>query len=251
MEGTAMLWDAIMAIAAVISMVAYVLTALYIRDQLKGQQQDRYLHVTNDLFTTWQDRDFMEAQLWLIHRLEETDWKSFVGKHRSDYGEIAFHRVGSFYDRVGTLVRLGFVNDREILATIGGYAIAVWNKIEPLVREARAIENSELFTDYQRLLPACHACYVPALGENVPVAPFSVVQPTTDTDVDAAARIDIATLKRRLDRSEPLTLLDVRQTSQLEQDRRTLPRALPIPPEEVEHRLADLPEARDIIAYCA
>src|SRR5205807_6095276 len=143
-----------------ISMVAYVLTAIFIRDQLRGQQKDRYLVVTNDLFTTWQDRDFMDAQLWLIHGLQETTWRDFVAKHRCDYGEIAFHRVGSFYDRVGTLVRLGFVNDREILETLSGYAIAVWNKIEPLVREARRIENSELFHYYEWLLPVCRDCYV-------------------------------------------------------------------------------------------
>jgi hypothetical protein len=238
-----MLWDAIMAVAAVVSMVAYVLTALYIRDQLKGQQKDRYLSVTNDLFTTWQDRDFMEAQLWLIHRLQEADWQSFVAKHRCDYGEIAFHRVGSFYDRVGTLIRLGFVDDREILATIGGYAIAVWNKIGPLVREARAIENSELFRDYERMLPACHACYVPALGTRAAIAPFAIAQPDD-------GKIDLETLERKLDRSEPLTLLDVRQTAQLDQDRRTLPHAVRIPPDELERRHAELPADREVIAYC-
>src|SRR5262245_13142623 len=240
-----MVWDAVTAIASVVSMVAFVLTALYIRDQLKGEQKDRYLSVTNDLFTTWQDRAFMEAQLWLIHRLQETTWQGFVAKHRGDHGEIAFHRVGSFYDRVGTLIRLGFVDDREILTTIGGYAIAVWNKIGSLVREARAIENSELFRDYERMLPACHACYVPALGTGTPVAPFSMVQP------DDAPRIDIPTLRRRLDRSEPLTLLDVRQTAQLDQDRRTLPRARHLPPDEVGRWYAELPADGEIVAYCA
>src|SRR5271168_2137456 len=129
-----MLWTIISAVAAVISTITYILTAIYVRDQLKGQQKDRYLHVTTELFTNWQDREFMEAQLWLVHRLEEKEWQSFIAKHRCDYGEIAFHRVGGFYDRVGTLVRLGFVNEQEILTTIGGHAIAVWNKIEPLVR---------------------------------------------------------------------------------------------------------------------
>ena len=65
-----MSWDAVTAIASTVSMVAFVLTAVYLRDQLKGQQKDRFLAVTNDLFTTWQSREFMEAQLWLIHTLE-------------------------------------------------------------------------------------------------------------------------------------------------------------------------------------
>jgi hypothetical protein len=243
-EGDAMVWEAITAIAAVISMVAYVLTALYIHDQLKGQQKDRFLSVTNDLFTTWQDRDFMAAQLWLIHRLEETTWQDFIAKHRCDHGEITFHRVGSFYDRVGTLIRLGFIDDREILATIGGYAIAVWSKIGPLVREARAIENSELFRDYERMLPACHACYVPALGTTAPITPFSIAQPADDV------RIELKAVKRKLDRAEPLTLLDVRQASQVDQDPRTLPGAVRIPPDEVERRSSELTAEREIITYC-
>ncbi len=239
-----MIWDAITAISSVISMVAFVLTALYIRDQLKGQQRDRYLHVTSELFTNWQDREFMEAQLWLVHRLQEKEWRSFISTHRCDYGEIAFHRVGGFYDRVGTLVRLGFVNEQEILTTIGGHAIAVWNKIEPLVREARATENSELFRDFERMLPACHACYVPALSIGTPIAPFAVVQPADDI------RIDIATLKRRIDRFEPVTILDVRQSAHVEQDRRSLPHAISIRPDEIETRYAELPDDRDVIAYC-
>jgi hypothetical protein len=239
-----MLWTIISAVAAVISTITYILTAIYVRDQLKGQQKDRYLHVTTELFTNWQDRDFMEAQLWLVHRLQETDWTNFVAKHRCDYGEIAFHRVGSFYDRVGTLVRLGFVNEREILTTIGSHAIAVWNKIEPLVREARATENSDLFRDFERMLPACHSCYVPALSPGTPVAPFSLVQPA---DI---AKIDVATLKQKLDRSEPLTILDVRQAAHVDLDRRALPHAMLFPPDEVESRYTELPPDREVIAYC-
>jgi hypothetical protein len=239
-----MLWTIISAVAAVISTITYILTAIYVRDQLKGQRQDRYLHVTSELFTNWQDRDFMEAQLWLVHRLQEKDWQNFIVKHRCDYGEIAFHRVGGFYDRVGTLVRLGFVNEQEILTTIGGHAIAVWTKIEPLVREARASENSELFRDFERMLPACHACYVPALSITTPVAPFSPVQAAE------AIKIDVAALERRIDRGDPLTILDVRQAAHVEQDRRALPHAMYIPPDQIEARYTELPLDRDVIAYC-
>ncbi len=239
-----MIWTVISAVAGVISTITYILTAIYVRDQLKGQRQDRYLHVTSELFTNWQDRDFMEAQLWLVHRLQEKDWPSFVAKHRCDNGEIAFHRVGGFYDRVGTLVRLGFVNEQEILTTIGSHAIAVWDKIEPLVRQARAIENSELFRDFERMLPACHACYVPALVPGTPVAPFSIAQPADDL------KVDVATLQGRIDRADPLTVLDVRQSAHVDQDHRALPHAIYIPPDEIEGRYAELPRDRDVIAYC-
>ncbi len=238
-----MCWNAVTAIASTISMVAFILTAIYIRDQLKGQHKDHYLAVTNDLFTTWQSREFMEAQLWLIHKLSETTWRDFVEKHRADYGEVAFHRVGTFYNRVGTLVRLGFVNEQEILSTIGGYAIAVWNKIEPMVREARSLENSALFDDFERLLPACRECYVPALGGDTRVSPFVVLQP--------ADRISRADVLSRLDAGEPLTLLDVRQPAQVAREGRTLPHAFLIPPDEVPSRYGELPLDREVVVLCA
>jgi hypothetical protein len=240
---SSMFWDAVTAIASTVSMVAFVLTAIYIRDQLKGQQQDRYLNITSDLFGIWQSRDFMEMQLWLIHRMEETAWRDFVAKHRCDYGEVAFHRVGSFYDRVGTLVRLGFVNDREILETVGGYAIAVWNKIEPLVREARRIENSDLFHDFERLLPVCRECYVPTLSRDAAVKPFSIHQPEPT--------ISLAEVKQKLDGHEPLTLLDVRHPTQVREDPRRLPRAIHIPADQVDGRENELDVHRLIAVYCA
>jgi hypothetical protein len=236
-------WNAIAAVSSVISMVAFVLTAVYIRSELKALEKDRYLSITSELFSVWQSPEFMQAQLWLLHRLEETAWESFVERHRADIGEAAFHRVGSFYDRLGTLVRMGFVNDQEILSTVGAYAIAVWQKIEPLVREARRLENSVLFDDFERLLPACHECYVPALGRNAQVSPFSLAQPRD--------RISPTALQRRLEGGEPLTLLDVRSTAQFEGSPTTLPGAVHLPPDEVETRYATLPTDREVIVYCA
>ena len=224
-------------------MCAYLITVYYVRAELKGLEKDRYLNVTSQLFTTWQSKDFMEAQLWLLHKLQETTWESFVAAHRADTGEMAFHQVGSFYDRVGTLIRMDLINDQEILATMGGYAIAVWQKIGPLVLEARQIENSVLFQDYERMLPSCHECYVPALKMDTPVIPFALAQPT--------ARISISDLKRRLDRREPTTILDVRQAIQITPETRTLPNALIIPPNEIENRYHELPTDREIVVYCA
>jgi len=237
-----MSWDAITAIATTVSMVAFVLTAVYVRGQLDLQEKQRYLLITGELFDIWQSKDFMDAQLWLLHRMEESTWEEFVRAHRADYGEAAFHRVGSFYDRVGTLVRRGFIDEEEILSTVGAYAIAVWQKIEPLVREARRIENSVLFDDFERLLPACYACYVPALGERENVHPFSLLQ--------APSRISVAELKKRLRAGETVTLLDVRAPEQGEQEPASLPGAVRIPYAELLERFKELPQDREVIAYC-
>ena len=277
-------WSAITAVATVVSMVAYVLTAFYVRAELKSVDKDRYLTVTNDLFSVWQSVDFMDAQLWLLHRMEETTWESFVRAHRADKGEAAFHRVGGYYDRVGTLVRMGLVNSEEILSTIGAHAIAVWQKIEPLVREARRVENSSLFGDFERLLPACYECYVPNLGLSARVNPFSLQQPTADPAVGAsspgvsspgvsspaaenpaaggvsgaapesqleASRISPDDLRKMLSRREPVTILDVRKESQFSRDHRTLPGAIRIPPEQIAQRYRKLPPGKPVVVYCA
>jgi hypothetical protein len=230
-------------IATLVSTAAYIVTALYIRAELKGLEKDRYLTATGELFAIFQSREFMEAQLWLLHRLQETDWHSFVQTHRADTGEMAFHRVGSFYDRVGVMVRMGLINEKEILTTMGGYAIAVWEKIGPLVHEARQMENSALFADFERMLPACRECYVPNLNATTPVHPFALPQPI--------ARVRPVEVKRRLERGDRFTLLDVRRADQMTQDNRILPRATLMPPDAVSSRYAELPPDREVVVYCA
>ncbi len=236
-------WDAITAISSVLSMIAFFATAIYIRSQLKQAEKDRYLAITNQLFGIWESREFMEAQLWLLHRLEECTWEAFVQAHRADEGEVAFHRVGSYYDRVGTLVRRGLVDEEEILSTIGPYAIATWQKIEPLVREARRIENSVLFDDFELLIPACRACYVPAEGKLADVLPFSLAQPRH--------RISPSELRKLLEKGADLTLLDVRTPAQVRMHPETLPSAHWIPVPELGARFHELPATSKVIAFCA
>ena len=238
-------WNAISAVAAVISTVAIVVSALYVRAQLKNASKDRYLAITNQLFAVWETSEFMAAQLWLVHRLRETSWEDFVKAHRGDVGEAAFHRVGAFYDRVGLLIRLGFVNVDDILPTVGGYAIAVWQKVGPLVYQARALEHSTLFTEFERMLPACQECYVPTVAAGAQVRLF------TPSSVAESPRIDLATLRKRLDAGEPLTLLDVRRADQVAHEPATLPGAVVMPAEEVEKHYQALSSDREVVAFCA
>ena len=169
-----MQWDAITTVTAivncvatVVSMIAYILTLLYIRAELRAVEKDRYLTITNQLFDIWQSQEFMQGQLWLLHRLQEQTWQAFQETHGAEVGEAAFYRVGGFYDRVGTLVRMGLINQQEILATVGTDALAVWQKIRPLVHDARRRDQATLFLDYERLLPACSSCHAPAVGGGV------------------------------------------------------------------------------------
>ena len=89
-----------------------------------------------------------------------------------------------------------------------------------------ALERGEIgIQDFERLLPACRECYVPSLGPNVEVRPFSL--PSREELVTPAE------LQRRIKHGEPVTVLDVRQPATIAADPRTLPGALQIPPDQV------------------
>jgi hypothetical protein len=119
---------------------------------------------TSSTFNIWENDDFQRAQQWVLYEMSERTWREFVAAHRGKYGERAFNRVGAFYNRIGYLVTRHLLggNDQLELDTVAGTAIAIWKKIEPLVLEARLIENSTLFQDFQRMLPECYSCYVPS-----------------------------------------------------------------------------------------
>jgi hypothetical protein len=231
-------WSAISAVATLVSMLAFVATAYFVWLELRSLGKSRYLQVSSELFSVWQEPDFMQAQLWLIHTLKESSWEEFIAAHRADYGEQAFHRVGSFYDRVGTLVRLGLIEEKEILSTMGPYAIAVWNRIRPLVVEARRLENSILFDDFERILPACYECYVPNLEIGEARTHFA----------PEAAKVSARDLRERLAR---VTILDVRRTAAGGEDRDRLPGAIVVHPDEVESLLEAIPRDRDVVVYCS
>ncbi len=60
-------------------------------------------------------------------------------------------------------MRHNLIRKDDILPTIGGYAVAVWQRISPLVKELRLRENAVLFENYEALLPECRECYVPGI----------------------------------------------------------------------------------------
>jgi peroxiredoxin len=157
-------WQLAAAIATVFSSVAFAISAIAVMLQLRQMARERYFSVTAHLFEIWQSPEFQRDQLFLLHGMPEMNWESFCAPGRGKRAERAIHRVGGYYDRVGNLVRHNLIRKEEILPTIGGYAVAVWYRIQPLVKELRLRENAVLFQNYESLLPECLDCYVPALA---------------------------------------------------------------------------------------
>lgn len=156
-------WQLAAAIATVFSSVAFAVSAIAVMIQLRQMTRERYFSVTAHLFDIWQSPEFQRDQLFLLHEWPVQSWEEFCAQGRGKRTERAIHRVGGYYDRVGNLVRHNLIDKEEILPTIGGYAVAVWYQIQPLVKEMRLRENAVLFQNYESLLPECHECYVPGL----------------------------------------------------------------------------------------
>src|SRR6266403_5026474 len=184
-------WQVAAAIATVVSTVAFAASAIVVVLQLRQASRERYFSVTAHLFEIWQSPEFQHDQLFLLHKLPRSTWEDFCALGRGEHAERAIHRVGGYYDRVGNLVRHNLIRKDEILPTIGGYAVAVWYRIQPLVKEFRLRENAVLFQNYESLLPECHECYVPGLEA------FSAA-PATLSMVEAVGEQTFCELPERL-----------------------------------------------------
>jgi len=66
----------------------------------------------------------------------------------------------------------------------------------------------------------------------------------------AGARITPAELKEKLEAGEPVTIIDLRHPLDLLPDPRTLPGALRISPEELQHRKSEITRDGEIILFC-
>jgi hypothetical protein len=156
-------WAMVTALATALGGVGVVGTLLLVLVQLRKQGEEDFVSATGPTFEAYMSDDFQRAAQWVLYGLHEDTWRAFVAAHRGKYGERAFYRVGAFYNRVGYLVThrlLGGLDQLE-LDLVAGQAIAIWQKVEPLVLEARLIENSTLFRDFEQMLPECYECYVP------------------------------------------------------------------------------------------
>ncbi|HEX6509336.1 MAG TPA: hypothetical protein VF221_17040 [Chloroflexota bacterium] len=152
----------ITALGTVISACVLLVGAIVAVHELDHMARDRYVTVTNTLLQIWESPEFQKAQLWILYELDTNDWDEFVAKHGGRYGEEAVVMVGSFYNQIGTLTHEHLLpSPHTLLRSIGGYAIAIWEKISPLVEQARRKEISDLFGDFEWLVAAAYVTYKP------------------------------------------------------------------------------------------
>jgi hypothetical protein len=155
-------WGMITAIGTVLSAMVVLVGAIVAIHELDHMARDRYVTVTNTLLEIWESSEFQKAQLWILYELDTSDWNEFVERYGGKYGEEAIIKVGSFYNQIGTLTAEHLLpSPHTLLRSIGGYAIAIWEKISPLVEQARRREISQLFANYEWLVAAAYETYKP------------------------------------------------------------------------------------------
>ena len=64
------------------------------------------------------------------------------------------------------------------------------------------------------------------------------------------ARITASELKQKLDKNEPVTIIDLRHSLDFLPDPYTIPGAIRIPLEELEKRQDEIPPNREVVLYC-
>ena len=180
-------WQVIAEIATTVSTIAFAASAIVVVLQLRQAARERYFSVTAHLFEIWQSPEFQHDQLFLLHKLQNPTWEDFCSQGRGERAERALHRVGGYYDRVGNLVRHNLIRKDDILPTIGGYAVAVWQRISPLVKELRLRENAVLFENYEALLPECRECYVPGIERHEDGASAAAIGSVRSLDLSGMA----------------------------------------------------------------
>jgi len=226
-------WQVDAAIASVVSATAVVTSTIFLVVQLRQAARERYFAITAHLFEIWQSTEFQEDQLFLLHKLPASTWEEFVANGRGERAERALHRVGGFYDRIGSLIRHKLIRQEDILPTVGGGAIAVWQRIEPLVAEARRRENAFLFQNFEAILPECRECYVPVTAD-------TAATPAMDLDL-----IEPAEARRLLDQ-EAAIILDVSRDGANGQ----IAGAVRTTPNDLTGWLAAIKPGKDVITYC-
>lgn len=206
-------WQMVDALASAVSACAIVAGAVFVIIELRQAKTDRNFAISSHLFELWQSSDFQTDQLFLLHKLPAGDWNAFIELGRGDHAERALHRVGGFYDRVGHLVLKGLIKQDDILPTIGGDAVAVWTRIEPLVQAARRQENPFLFKNYEAVLPSCIECIYPNFRPTAAANGANTAQPESAPLVASEPEEEVKRIEPRelfdLMRSGAATVLDV------------------------------------------
>jgi hypothetical protein len=122
------------AVSVVIAAASVIAASVYYSFQIRNQMRLRRADLLLRLYATWDSLDFQEA----FHRLywgEYSNYDSFL-EHVEGQRHVGTY-VATFYDQIGALLRRGLIDYDLVDDLLGNSAIQLWEKIAPIILEAR------------------------------------------------------------------------------------------------------------------
>lgn len=137
------------AISVVLAAASVVAASVFYSFQIRNQTRVRRADLVMRLYATWDSLEFQEA-FHTIYWAEFDDYDSAIAAlhGRRHVGTYLF----SFFDQVGILLRRGLIDFDLVDDLLGNSARQLWEKIEPVVQEARVrSDDPRLYEHFEYL----------------------------------------------------------------------------------------------------
>jgi hypothetical protein len=124
----------IAAVSVVLAAASVIAASVYYSIQIRNQTRTRRADLVMRLYATWDSLDFQEA-FHTVYWADFHDYDSAIEilQGRRHVGTYLF----TFYDQVGVLLRRGLIDFDLVDDLLGNSARQLWEKIQPVVEEAR------------------------------------------------------------------------------------------------------------------
>ncbi len=149
-----MISDFVDVVAAFISMVAVVLTALFAVRQLRSAQTANHTIVAIELLTRVRSGDeFQEAEDYVINQLAKAypEPDVSVGDLPPEVRRLV-SRVALYYNGLGQMLAFAAVDPRLLMSTVSFRSRQAWRVLEPYILAERARRGETYLSHFEHLV---------------------------------------------------------------------------------------------------
>jgi len=104
------------------------------------------------LYEIRRDPELRQARKWFMSQFQPTTWADIKSRYLSNVDEDRWYRMTtSYWEMMGTLVNRGVLH-AELFFDHTGEDIVTWNKVAPLLADARADIRPTYLFQFERLV---------------------------------------------------------------------------------------------------
>lgn len=104
------------------------------------------------LYEIRRDPELRQARKWFMSQFQPTTWADIKSRYLSNVDEDRWYRMTtSYWEMMGTLVNRGVLH-AELFFDHTGEDIVTWNKVVPLIADARADIRPTYLFQFERLV---------------------------------------------------------------------------------------------------